>query len=300
LKPGQGLCQSLCKTFVAADSQMRHLDTGCVWSLLRHMANPSHPLPPEDALAALSWQVELGADEAIGDEPVNRYEAKPEPRQSASAARPAEIATKPADPVAEATNDETAVLAAACGSLDELRAAMAAFEGCELKKGARNLVFADGVRGARVMIVGEAPGREEDLQGFPFVGPSGQLLDRMFAAIGLSRKSEDPTSGIYITNTLPWRPPQNRDPSSSELTMMLPFLHRHIELANPEVLVTMGNPSTKTILQTTRGITTLRGKWAEALGRPVLPMFHPAALLRDPLKKRDAWADLLTLKDRLK
>ena len=149
------------------------------------------------------------------------------------------------------------------------------------------------------MIVGEAPGRDEDIQGKPFVGRSGQVLDRMFASIGLSRMAEDPGQGLYITNTLPWRPPQNRDPSSEELETMLPFLLRHIELADPEVLVTMGNPATRAILRTTTGITRLRGKWHEALGRPVLPMNHPAALLREPLRKRLAWADLLTLQARL-
>ncbi len=272
------------------------------------MTNPGEHLSPQDALAALAWQVELGADEALEDTPVNRYETKPKVERTAqpSEAAPAEPVVPDAATGADAgpvpVSDpaaETDALAAACPDLDALRAAMSAFEGCALKKGARNLVFADGVRGARVMIVGEAPGREEDLQGLPFVGPSGQLLDRMFAAIGLSRKAEYPGQGIYITNTLPWRPPGNRDPASDELAMMLPFLHRHIELTDPEVLVTMGNPATKTILQTTRGITGLRGKWAEALGRPVLPMFHPAALLRDPLKKREAWADLLMLKERL-
>ena len=149
------------------------------------------------------------------------------------------------------------------------------------------------------MVVGEAPGRDEDREGKPFVGRSGQLLDKMFLAIGLTRTAAEPGKAIYITNTLPWRPPQNRDPSADEIAMMLPFLRRHIELAAPKVIVTMGNAATKTLLDTTVGITRMRGTWGEALGIPVLPMFHPAALLRDPLKKRQAWADLLSLKSRL-
>lgn len=257
------------------------------------MTGSTSLLDPYDALAALDWQIELGADEAIEDETVNRYEAQVMPKAART--------TKPA-PLAEAQAEATTTrdLAASCMDIDALRAAISNFDGCDLKLGARNLVFSDGLRGARVMIVGEAPGREEDMQGLPFVGPSGQLLDKMFAAIGLSRKAEDPSNGIYITNTLPWRPPQNRDPSSDELAMMLPFLHRHIELAAPKIIVTLGNSSTKTLLQSTRGITVMRGNWAEVLGIATLPMFHPAALLRDPLKKRNTWADLLTLKARLK
>ncbi len=251
-------------------------------------------LTPEDALAALAWQVELGVDTAVGEAPVNRYEV------AASAPKPPKAdVPKPAPNQEKSAASVAAELAAAAQDLPGLKEAMAGFEGCALKRGAKNLVFADGVPGARVMIVGEAPGREEDLRGLPFVGASGQLLDKMFAAIGLSRQAEDPEHALYITNTLPWRPPQNRDPSTDEIAMMLPFLHRHIELAAPKVLVTMGNPSTKTLLQTSAGITRMRGKWAEVMGIPTLPMFHPAALLRDPLKKREAWADLLSLKARL-
>jgi DNA polymerase len=190
-------------------------------------------------------------------------------------------------------------LAAACGDLAALRAAMEGFEGCALKRGARNLVFADGDPAARVMIVGEAPGEEEDREGRPFVGRSGQLLDRMLAAIGLSRRAEAAGDAVYITNVLPWRPPQNRDPAADEVAMMLPFLRRHIELADPEVLVVMGNAAAKALLETTTGITRLRGTWVDWHGRPVLPMFHPAALLRNGELKRPAWADLLALRERL-
>ena len=246
----------------------------------------------EAALAALAWQLELGADESIAEAPVNRFE-------TAAAPPPAPVAPPP--PLATADPEATSqAIAAACADLASLRAAMAGFEGCALKRGARTLVFADGHPGARVMIVGEAPGREEDMAGLPFVGRSGKLLDRMLAAIGLSRKAEDPAAAAYITNLLPWRPPANREPSSDEIAMMRPFLMRHIALAAPEVLVTMGAPATRTVLGVATGITRLRGRWA-ALGGglPVLPMLHPAALLRDPIRKREAWADLLMLRARL-
>lgn len=258
-------------------------------------ASPANDTLPDDAaLAALAWQVELGADEAIGEQPVNRFESvSPVPPTPQAQSGPATGRPE----AAEATG--TDVLAAGCASLDALRAAMAGFEGCALKRGARSLVFADGNPAARVMIVGEAPGREEDMSGLPFVGRSGQLLDRMLAAIGLSRRAEAARDAVYVTNVLPWRPPANRDPSSDEIAMMRPFLMRHIALKRPEVLVAMGAAATRTLLSTTEGITRLRGRWSELDGVPVMPMFHPAALLRDPAKKRDAWADLLALRERL-
>jgi DNA polymerase len=197
------------------------------------------------------------------------------------------------DPVAEAH-----AAAASARSLPALREAIASYPHCELKRGARNVVFADGVPGARVMIVGEAPGRDEDIEGLPFVGRSGQLLDRMLAAIGLSRRAEDPARGVYITNVLPWRPPQNRDPKAAEIAMMRPFLQRHVELAAPQILVPMGNPACAALLGR-RGITKLRGTETEALGLPAMPMLHPAYLLRNPLAKREAWDDLLALEERL-
>jgi len=257
-------------------------------------------------LAALAWQLDLGADEAIAEVPVNRFEAVAVP-----AAPPRPAPSSPPVPVTAIgrvaptqaapgpAGTDTAALAAAAQNLAALRAAMAAFDGCTLKKGARNLVFADGHPGARVMIVGEAPGRDEDLQGKPFVGRSGQLLDRMLAAIGLARHAEDPAQAVYITNVLPWRPPSNREPATDEVAMMVPFLMRHIELKAPELLVLMGSAAAKTVLETTAGITQLHGKWTVWRGLPVLPMLHPAALLRRPELKRAAWADLLALAERL-
>jgi uracil-DNA glycosylase family 4 len=249
-------------------------------------------------LAALEWQIELGATEAIGDAPIDRYAlAEPSPARAAPAApHPAEPAAPPAAP-ADAVAEARA-LAAAATDLAGLRDALARFDRCDLKQGARNLVFADGDPAAALMILGEAPGRDEDLQGKPFVGRAGQLLDRMLAAIGRDRHADDPARGVYITNVLPWRPPQNRDPKPEEIAMLRPFVDRHIALVDPAVLVLMGNHACAAMLGR-RGITRLRGQWAQAAGRPALPMFHPAYLLRNPAAKREAWADLLALQARL-
>ncbi|MEK9735131.1 MAG: uracil-DNA glycosylase, partial [Paracoccaceae bacterium] len=159
-------------------------------------------------------------------------------------------------------------------------------------------VFSDGNPKARVMIVGEAPGRDEDQQGRPFVGRAGQLLDRMFAAIGLSRSSDFDEQSFYVTNVLPWRPPQNRDPKPDEIAMLWPFLEKHIQLISPDIVVAMGNISCQALLGE-RGITRLRGKIQNLNGVDILPMFHPAFLLRNPSAKREAWVDLLKLKTKL-
>ena len=245
------------------------------------------------AKALLDWQIELGATEAICDAPVNRYEVPEKQAKPAPAATPAPAPEEKTDAVSEAK-----ATAKSCNDLNALKAAMSAFDHCELKRGARNLVFADGNPQARVMIIGEAPGRDEDREGRPFVGRAGHLLDRMLAAIDLGRDVQASENAAYITNVLPWRPPQNRDPKPEEIAMLLPFLERHVEMIDPEVIVLMGNISCQAGLGR-RGITRLRGKWAEAYGRPALPMFHPAYLLRNPHAKREAWADLLELKARL-
>ena len=229
------------------------------------------------AKALLDWQVELGATEAIGDMPVNRYEVPDKIEKPV-------VAQAPAAPVSEAKVDAVAEarrLADKAQDLEGLRAAMATFEHCELKRGARNLVFADGNSQARVMIVGEAPGRDEDREGRPFVGRAGQLLDKMLAAIDMDRQAEEAGRAVYITNVLPWRPPQNRDPKPEEIAMLLPFVARHVALVKPQAVVLMGNISCQAGLGR-RGITRLRGNWTEAFGTPCLPMFHPAYLLRRP------------------
>ncbi len=248
--------------------------------------------------ALLEWQVELGADEAIQDTPVDRYAldaAKPKPVEKKADDAPPPI-PKPvvADPVVLAQK-----AAAAANDLTQLAAAMQAFDQCDLKRGAKNFVFADGQAAARVMIVGEAPGRQEDIAGKPFVGQAGQLLDKMLAAIGLDRGAADPAEAVYISNVLPWRPPANRTPDAEEIAMMLPFLERHVALANPDLLILMGNTPCQAVLGRA-GITRIRGQWTEVLGRPAIPMFHPAYLLRQPAAKREAWADLLSIKARLR
>lgn len=252
------------------------------------------------ALAALAWQVDCGVDEVLAEAPVNRYglpDAAPvraAPPLRAAAAAPQPVAPVEVDAVAVARE-----MAAAARTLDDLREALLRFDLCELKKGARNTVFADGNPAARVLVLGEAPGRDEDIEGRPFVGEAGQLLDRMFAAIGLSRGSPDAEGALYITNVMAWRPPGNRDPDAAEIAMMRPFVERHIELVDPQVIVVMGN-TPLVALTGQRGILRARGTWTTALGRPMLPMTHPAYLLRNPIAKREAWADLLALQKRLR
>lgn len=253
------------------------------------------------AKALLDWQIELGATEAISDVPVNRFEvpdtlAKPKRAAVHSAEQSEPVSPQPvaADGVAVARE-----LAVSAGNLESLKGAMAGFELCDLKRGARNLVFGAGNPDARVMVIGEAPGRDEDIAGFPFVGAAGQLLDKMFQAIGMSRTSTDSAASLYIANVLPWRPPQNREPSGDEIAMMMPFLEKHVALVQPDVLVLMGNVSCQAVLGR-KGITRLRGTWTTALNLPALPMFHPAYLLRNPASKRHAWNDLLSLQDRLR
>lgn len=266
--------------------------------MLSYLWSMTMPLTPAELRICLEWQVELGVDETIAETPVDRYALEAVPPRPAPAAVTAPV-NAPAppppsvDPVAVAR-----AAAGAAGDLNSLRAAMAAYEHCDLKKGARNLVFSDGHPEARVMIIGEAPGRNEDIQGKPFVGPAGQLLDRMLTAIGLDRTSTNADQAVYIANVLPWRPAQNRDPKPEEMAMMVPFLERHVELVAPMVIVLMGNAACQAVLGR-RGITRLRGDWTTGFARPTVPMFHPAYLLRNPAAKREAWADLLALRAHL-
>lgn len=253
-------------------------------------------LDAETALALLEWQREMGVDEAIGDEPVDRY-AEPLRPPAAPEAAPARPMAPPIPEGAESVA-RAEVMAARATTLAQLAEIQSGFEGLDIRRGARNFVFADGNPSARVMILGEAPGEEEDRQGRPFVGRAGQLLDRMFDAIGLSRQAVDAERALYITNVLPWRPPGNRRPEQAEIDAMLPFVARHVELAAPDFLVLMGNTPCKAALGRD-GILRLRGKWTTAFARPALPMTHPAYLLRNPIAKREAWADLLSLAARL-
>jgi uracil-DNA glycosylase family 4 len=255
----------------------------------------------------LAFYLEAGVDCALTDEPVNRlsdpddapaprHAAQPEPVRTIPAAIPAprgEVAPAPEAAIASARE-----AARTAPSLEALRALLETFDGCALKFTATRLVFADGNPQARIMFVGEAPGREEDLEGLPFVGRSGKLLDRMIAAIGLDRNS------AYIANVIPWRPPGNRTPTPQETQICLPFIQRQIELVNPDVLVTLGNPSTQTLLSTREGIMKTRGRWFDYdTGTRViraLATFHPAYLLRSPSYKRMAWQDLLSVAKALK
>ena len=268
------------------------------WAAQARLSPMESQLDWHSARALLEWQVELGATEAILDAPVDRFSLettapKPAPVTAPAAQAAVQQASVQPDPAQIAKQ-----MAETAGSLDALQAALAGFEYCELKRGARNLVFSDGNPAAQVMIVGEAPGRDEDQQGKPFVGRAGQLLDKMLAAIGLDRQSQEPANAAYITNVVPWRPPQNREPSPDEIAMLTPFLLRHIALIKPTVVVAMGNISCQALLGK-RGISKLRGQLQNSRDIDVIPMFHPAYLLRNPSAKKLAWADLLMLKAKL-
>lgn len=271
----------------------------------------------------LAFYADAGVDEPLNEEPVNRFAKlaveKPEQASAAVPASPgqeSETASRPIfgrenqtrdapppRPIISTVPDEVQAglareLAARAQTLGELRDAMAAFEGCNLKSTAKNTVFADGNPEARLMLVGEAPGRDEDIEGRPFVGRSGQLLDRMLAAIGLDRTS------VYIANVLPWRPPGNRTPTPHETEICRPFIERQIELVNPRVLVHLGGSSAKTLLHTSEGILRLRGNWRSyktdaGIVIPAMPTLHPAYLLRAPNHKKLAWRDLLEVKAKL-
>jgi uracil-DNA glycosylase len=290
-------------------------------------------MTPDRARAArelLAFYVEAGVDAVLGEEPVNWFANAP----NDAAPAPAEVAAtggavtaqvdRPAPPTAllhqqrgsgaqaparstkipgaAPLTPEVAVMAAreqakAAASLAALREVLERFEGCALRNTATQLVFADGNPEARVMFVGEAPGRDEDLEGLPFVGRSGKLLDRMLAAIGLDRTS------VYIANVVPWRPPGNRTPTPQESSICLPFTLRQIELADPDVLVCLGQPAMQALLGINEGILKTRGRWFSyhTGTREIRAMatLHPAYLLRQPLQKRLAWRDFLSLKKAL-
>ncbi|WP_407494688.1 uracil-DNA glycosylase family protein [Pseudooceanicola sp. MF1-13] len=249
------------------------------------------------AVALLDWQVDLGADEAIGDTPIDRFAVAEELAANPPAKAKAQAHLQPVERKEIDAVEVARHAAGAATSLDELRQALAGFDHCALKRGAKSLVFGDGNPAARVMILGEAPSREDDRAGQPFTDRTGALLDRMLAAICLNRGSEDPETAVYITNVLPWRPPQNRDPAPEEIAMMLPFLQKHVELVAPDFLVMMGNIACLAAVKK-QGIMRLRGTWDEAFGIPALPMVHPTNI-NQPHAKRDAWKDLLSLRVRL-
>ena len=261
------------------------------------METERNDMTPHEAAEALRWLAEMGADEIIGEAPVNRL-APPAPQPAPAPALP-----RRAEGPRAIAQQAAPSHASACNSLEEIAAALDAFDACPLRKTATRLCFADGNPGARVMLVGEAPGRDEDIQGKPFVGRSGQLLDRMLAAIGLSRTAEDREGSVFITNVIFWRPPGNRTPTEAETQMCLPFLLRTIELQQPDVIVCLGATPAHRLTGRSDGILKMRGKWvtANVSGRniPLLPTLHPAYLLRQPAQKRLAWRDLLSLRQML-
>jgi uracil-DNA glycosylase len=269
-------------------------------------ASALYPGNRDTALALLRWYVAMGADEAIGEVPANRLApptaAPPKPPVAARPPVVRAVAASPpralAESMAEAAQSARR-LADGAETVTALAEAIASFEGCALKQTATNTVFADGNPKASVMIIGEAPGADEDRLGRPFVGRAGQLLDRMLAAIGLDRER------VLITNVVYWRPPGNRTPTTAEIASCLPFVLRHVALVRPGILVLCGATAAGALLPGGQGITRLRGRWFElqipGLVEPVptLPMFHPSFLLRTPERKREAWRDLLALRTRL-
>jgi DNA polymerase len=283
------------------------------------MAPPNGPEHAQTARELLAFYLEAGVDALVSEDPVDRFapeaaapplpldapEAKPAPERPPSLIRttlPPKGIPKAASPANAPPPPDVAVMAAreaakSAGSLEELRAILDKFEGCGLRKTAKQLVFADGNPQAKLMFVGEAPGSDEDRAGLPFIGRSGKLLDRMIAAIGLDRTQ------VYIANIIPWRPPGNRTPTPQESQICLPFIARQIELADPDVLVCLGGPSSQTLLGFTDGIRKTRGRWlAYNTGKReirALATFHPAYLLRSPLEKRLAWRDFLAIKQAL-
>jgi len=264
----------------------------------------------------LAFYAEAGVVDAVQDEPVDRFAAPQPSERTRQPPRPPSAgmdagrgapaaAAAPAVSAPQATIPDGAQAAMArelarqADTLDALRAIMTDFDGCNLRLTAKQLVFADGNPEAALMLVGEAPGRDEDIEGLPFVGRSGQLLDRMLAAIGLDRTS------AYIANVIPWRPPGNRTPTPHETEICRPFIERQIELAAPKVLVALGGPSAKLLTGSSEGVMRLRGNWREhrtasGLTIPVMPTLHPAYLLRNPAHKKLAWRDFLEVQARLR
>jgi DNA polymerase len=255
-----------------------------------------------DISDVLEWYTDIGMTVAIGNEPVNHKQVRPSIHAAKNPMLPATAGTDPLPkmgvPSKQAMNSRA--IAAACKTVDELRQAIVNFEGCDLKMTATHTVFSDGNPDAKIMIIGEAPGADEDRQGRPFVGLSGQLLDKVLASINLSR-----AQNIYISNIISWRPPGNRTPTPHEIALCQPFIERHIELIAPKILILVGGVSAKTLLNTNEGIMKLRGKWHEfktpTMQDPIKTMatYHPAFLLRSPGQKAAVWKDLLLVQEEM-
>lgn len=277
----------------------------------------------QNPTGALLWQLESGVDMPLSDEPVkininliptppsvsdidteSSLPQKDLPRSSLTNTPPSALVATPEARI------EAVRLATTAQTLDDLRTTIQNFDGIQIKRHATHLVFADGNPSARVMIIGDAPGTEDDQNGQPFLGEDGALLDKMFAAIGLSRKNNNPIDSLYITTILNWRPPGNRTPTPAEFEISLPFIERHIALIRPDILVCVGGEAAKLLLGTTDGITKLRGKWRNyrplslaadvGFSTRALSIYHPSFLRRTPAKKRDAWEDLQMIQSAIK
>lgn len=298
---------------------------------------------PETVQALLTWYRDMGVDEVTGNTPSDFAEwgaaptfPKPKSVRQQAAVAPALVPnqpaahtpphthkakpTKPHIPAATAPAtisgrgalmpDQEAIaqaqaLSSAANTIEELSHAISSFDGCPLKPGARNTVVGEGVFEAPLMVIGEAPTREEDQRGQPFMGPAGDLLDAMLAAIGHGRHPEDKLAPAWLTTTIFWRPPGNRPPTASEIAICLPFVHRMIDLAQPKVLIVMGNTPTQTLFPATTSIIRARGNWqnyttTQGITIPTCPMFHPSFLLRQPSQKRLAWDDLCAVRTKLR
>lgn len=260
--------------------------------------------------AALEWHLDNGVDEALDNEPPKRQPVVAPVIESLPEKPPVGVTAVPAAPAVPLmgrsdARAESEKLAAAASTLDELRESIAAFDGIALKKTATNMVFCDGNPNASIMLVGEAPGADEDRLGKPFVGVSGQLLDKILKCIDLGRSEEDPAKAIYISNILNWRPPGNRTPSPAEIDVSLPFIEKHIALIKPKLLILCGGVSAQALLNTEQSVSRLRGKWhdytpsspflKDGVPIPAIATYHPAYLLRTPSQKRAVWQDMLNL-----
>ncbi len=256
----------------------------------------------------LEWQLAMGVDEAIADQPIDRYATAAAPRRPTQPIPddpPPSAAPLSAAGASGLSSDEVVStarrLAAGATDLQQLRVVLADFDGCPLKQTATNLVFGTGDPNAELMFIGEAPGRDEDRQGIPFIGVSGQLLDAMLKHIAV------PRDDVYITNVLPWRPPGNRQPTPAEIAACLPFIERQIDLVQPRILVFLGGTAAKAMLRRADGITRFRGRWLEysrsgSTAAPIaaIATFHPAYLLRNSQQKRLAWRDFLSVLNKLR
>ncbi len=281
--------------------------------------NSTNDMTAAEAIAHLAWLVDMGVDETTGDEPVDRFASSAERLRSLQARQTATAAVATPSPLTpkvdpqprtvqppvstEQSVQESRQIALECKDLAELESALQTFDACPLKRTASNLCFADGNPGARVMFIGEAPGRDEDIQGKPFVGRSGQLLDKMLKAIGLDRSNSQGEKAAFITNVIYWRPPGNRKPTENETLMCMPFVERTIELQSPDFIVCLGATPMQRLTGRTDGILKSRGKWMDVsiAGRtiPLMATLHPAYLLRQPAQKRLAWRDFLEIRKRL-